>query len=225
MLGQSGGSNAYYSTINKCSGAEDTPQQVTLYEVLYDIVNERNTGAEYDEIKLEEKNQKITCAVYDEVKGEEISERNACPAYEEVKDSMPVYSQINKKRIKEDTACDNNDEDTDETSPTYSQVNKIKSKGETTSSPPSPPPEPVYSQVNKIKSKGETTSSPPPPPPEPVYSQVNKNRKEREIEESPAKLTDATELGNDEDGCALASTADNTTNQTAKESTTSEKIT
>ena len=138
--------------------------------------------------------------VYDEVKGEEISERSSCPAYEEVKDSMPVYSQINKKRIKEDTACDNNDEDTDETSPTYSQV-------------------------NKIKSKGETTSSPPPLPPEPVYSQVNKNRKERKIEESPAKFTDATELGDDEDGCALASTADNTTNQTAKESTTSEKIT
>ena len=197
-VGQSGGSNAYYSTINKGSGAGDTPQQVTLYEVLYDIVNERNTGAEYDEIKLEEKNKKITCAVYDEVKGEEISERSACPTYEEVKDSMPVYSQINKKRIKEDTACDNNDEDTDETSPTYSQV-------------------------NKIKSKGETTGSPPPLPPEPVYSLVNKNRKEKKIKESPAKFTDATELGDDEDGCALASTADNTTNQTAKESTTSEK--
>ena len=64
---------------------------------------------------------------------------------------MPVYSQINKKRIKEDTACDNNDEDTDKTSPTYSQVNKIKSKGETTSSPSPLPPEPVYSHVNENK--------------------------------------------------------------------------
>ena len=117
------------------SGTGDTPQ-VTFHEVLYDTVNERNTkdsgsrstygAAVYDEITLEEKNGQSgavsTGAVYDKIKREEISGRSTCPAYEEVKESKPVYSQINRKKIKEETAHDNNDEDT--TEPVYSQINK-----------------------------------------------------------------------------------------------------
>ena len=128
-------SNLLYDNSER-SGTGDTPEEVTLHEVLYDTVNERNTkdsrsrstygAAVYDEIKLEENNGQSgavsTGAVYDKIIREEISGRSACPTYEEVKESKPVYSQINKKKIKEDTAHDNNDEDT--TEPVYSQINK-----------------------------------------------------------------------------------------------------
>ena len=143
-------SNLLYDNSER-SGTGDTPEEVTFHEVLYDTVNaERNTGdsrsrstygaAVYDEIKLEENNGRSgavsTGAVYDEIKREEISGRSACPTYEEVKESKPVYSQIDKKRIKEETAHDNNDEDT--TEPVYSQINKNRKTRQSEESFPSP---------------------------------------------------------------------------------------